>query len=100
MSIVTLDDFRADLLIRTNNFPVIFWVELAGEFGRIDQVTEHHGQLPSLSLWWTRSGWKCNLGRWLVAFFVHGKPFRFENFVFEVFEIVVIEVETSLQGAI
>src|SRR5215831_3430626 len=34
------------------------------------------------------------------AFFVRGKSFGFDHFVFEVFEIFVIEVEASFQGAI
>jgi hypothetical protein len=36
MSIVLLNALRADLLICTNNFPVLFGVELRGQFGGID----------------------------------------------------------------
>ena len=34
------------------------------------------------------------------AFFVHRKSFGFDHFVFEVFEILVIEVKPSFQGTI
>ena len=47
MSIVALDDFGTDPLICTDHIPVLFGVELAGELGGVDEVTEHHGQLPS-----------------------------------------------------
>jgi hypothetical protein len=33
------------------------------------------------------------------ALFVYRQPFGFDNFVFEVFEILVIQIKTSLQGA-
>src|SRR5262250_145882 len=40
MSIKTGDDLGADLLIRTHDLPILFGVELAGEFGGIDKVAE------------------------------------------------------------
>jgi len=54
VSLITLDDLRADLLIRTDDFSILFGVELGGEFGGIDQVTEHDRQLPSFRFGWTR----------------------------------------------
>src|SRR5712691_128993 len=47
MPIIALNDFRADLLIRTDDFAILFGVELRGQFGGIDQVTKHQGELPS-----------------------------------------------------
>src|SRR4029450_13308738 len=38
-------------LIGMHHVPVVFGVELGGEFGGIDQVTEQHGELPAFSLW-------------------------------------------------
>src|SRR5215468_2317306 len=54
--IVALDNLGTHLLIGTDDFPVLFGVEVAGELGRVHQVAEHHSQLPSLSFWGTRFG--------------------------------------------
>src|SRR5215472_15361899 len=56
MSIKASNHLGTGGLVGTDHFPVIFWVELAGEFGGIDQVTEHDRQLPSFSFWSMRSG--------------------------------------------
>jgi hypothetical protein len=62
MSIVALDDFSTSRLIGTHHVTPVFWVELAGEFGRIDQVTEHHRELPSLRVGRRRgSNARCDL---------------------------------------
>ena len=47
MSIIALDDFSTDPLIRTDHVPVVFGVELGGEFGGVHQVTEHHRELAA-----------------------------------------------------
>src|SRR5262247_3803835 len=47
VSVKTLDDFRTCRLIGTDDFPVVFGVETAGECGGVHQVTEHDGQLTS-----------------------------------------------------
>jgi hypothetical protein len=44
-------------LIRTDYLSVLFWVELAGQFCGIDQVTEHDGQLTSFCFWWMGLCW-------------------------------------------
>src|SRR5206468_9926215 len=49
VSVKTLDDFRTSRLIGTDDVPVLFWVELAGEFGGFDQITEHDGELTAFS---------------------------------------------------
>jgi len=50
MPIVALDVFSTSRLIGTDHFPVLFRVELGGEAGGIDQVTEHHSELTALSV--------------------------------------------------
>src|SRR5262252_7022741 len=47
MPIVALDHLGTYSLICTDDFPVLFGVELGGEVGGIDQVAEHHRELPS-----------------------------------------------------
>src|SRR5262245_39560295 len=42
VSVKTLDDFRTSRLIRPYHVTPVFRVELAGKFGRVHQVTEHH----------------------------------------------------------
>jgi hypothetical protein len=128
VSIKALNDFRASTLVCTDDFSILFGIELGGEFGGIHEVAEHHRELPSFrvgrSMGCRRE--KCNLRGWLFlssrwlgslvcvsgyclwvtcpdqyrAFFVRGKSFGFDNFVFEVFEILVIEVKSSFQGSI
>src|SRR6516225_7393106 len=50
MPIVALDHVGTNSLIRTYHVPILFGVELAGEFRRVHEITEHHGELPSFSL--------------------------------------------------
>src|SRR5215475_6524883 len=56
MSFIALNDFRADFLVSTHYVPVLFGIELTGKFGGINQVAEHHRELPSFSFWRMRSG--------------------------------------------
>jgi hypothetical protein len=51
MTVIAVDDVRADLLIRTDHVPILFRVELGGQLRRIDQVAEQHGQLPAFGVW-------------------------------------------------
>src|SRR2546430_6250494 len=65
MSLIALDDFRTCRLIGTNDFPVLFGVELGGESGRIDQITEHHGELAAFGFWCPRGhDRRCWFDRW------------------------------------
>src|SRR5215470_18851988 len=66
MSIVALDNFSTSRLIDTDNFPVLFRVELGGEFSGIDQVTEHDRELPSFRVGRRGSNARCDLREGLV----------------------------------
>ena len=53
MPLKALDDLGTGGLIGAHHLPQIFGIELAGERGRIHQVTEQHGELAAFGL---RSG--------------------------------------------
>src|SRR5215510_3658453 len=63
MSLIALDDFRTCRLISTNDFPVLFGVELRREFGGIDQVAEHDRELSSFRVRGAIFGGWFGLGR-------------------------------------
>jgi hypothetical protein len=70
VSFVALDDFSTSSLIGSDYAPVVFRVELAGQFGGIDQVTKHDSELPSFRVGRRRgSNAKCDR-RWL---FLHSR---------------------------
>jgi hypothetical protein len=58
VSVKALDDFSTHLLIRPYHVTPVFRVELAGKFGGIDQVAEHHRELTAFGFWRTRFGWR------------------------------------------
>src|SRR5262249_20742067 len=60
MSIKACDDLSTDLLIRSYPLPVLFGVELGGECGGIDQITEHHSELAPFRFRRMGYGW-CGL---------------------------------------
>ena len=64
VSVKTLDDFCAHLLIRTDNFPKLLRVELSREGRGAHQVTEHDRQLAALCLRGRRCRWGCGHRRW------------------------------------
>jgi hypothetical protein len=45
MSLIASDHFGAGLLIGPNHLAPFFGVELAGQHGRVHQITEQHGEL-------------------------------------------------------
>ena len=47
MPAIASNHLRTGGLIRTDHVPVVFGIESAGECGGIDEVTEHHGELPA-----------------------------------------------------
>ena len=53
MSIIALNDFRTQRLIGTHHVPVLFRVELRGEFGGIHQVAEHDRELATFRFGWS-----------------------------------------------
>src|SRR5215467_3058215 len=101
MSIVALDDFCTSRLIGTDDFSILFGVELRREFGGIDQIAEHHRELPSFRvgrrsrrLYWLRRG--CGRGFRSVpspheysAIFIHGELLCFDDLCLQGFEILV-----------
>jgi hypothetical protein len=50
MTVIALNNLSTGCLIGTDDFPILFGIELGGEFGRIDQVTEHHSELAAFSV--------------------------------------------------
>src|SRR5262247_711556 len=66
MSIVPLDDLRTSRLIGTYHVSVHFWVELGCQFGRFDDVDEHHRELPSFRVGRRGSSARYDLRRWLL----------------------------------
>src|SRR6266446_7634150 len=125
MSIVALNNFGTHPLIRPYHVPVVFGIELGGEFGGVHQVTEHHRKLAAFSVSSGRSsGWRCSLSRCLqgrlgcvlgggwrregqclsathpdqhAAVFVPCDLLRVEEFILEGFKGVVIQVKLHLQ---
>src|SRR5712691_2517182 len=51
MPIVALDNVGTHPLRCTHHVPVVFRIELAGELRRVHQITEHHRELPTFSVW-------------------------------------------------
>src|SRR5882762_566005 len=129
MSIVALDNVGTHSLICTHHVPVLFGVELGRESGRIDQITEHHRELPSFRVgrrWCSRE--RCSLrgalflncrllwclNRWRGEFLYACRFARPDEtsiifidhrmcekqLVLQVVEVVVIEVEASFQRTI
>ena len=128
VSVKTLDDFSTRRLIGSDHVPVLFGVELAGESRRIHQITKHHRELPSFRVggrcsrtgfnqwgglfmssrlwcWLSRLRGQC-LSACRVTSPDESLPFvishwmHVEEFILQVFEIVVIEVKASLEGTI
>ena len=50
MPLKALDDLSTGSLVGAHHLPQIFGIELAGERGRIHQVTEQHGELAAFGL--------------------------------------------------
>jgi hypothetical protein len=57
VSIKALDDLGTDAMIGTHHIPVLFRIELGGEFRGINQVTEHDGKLAPFGFGRMWYGW-------------------------------------------
>src|SRR5207247_6755967 len=67
MAIKALDDCSGSLLVGPYHLAPIFWVKLAGEERRVNEVTEHHRELASFGIWGaTLHVGKCGLGALVV----------------------------------
>jgi hypothetical protein len=51
MALVAGNHFGTGLLIGPHHLAEVFWVELAGEHGRVNQVTEQDGELAPFGVW-------------------------------------------------
>jgi hypothetical protein len=56
--VIAANHLRTGGVIRPDHVPVLFEVELGGEFGGVHQVTEQHGELAAFRLWWRGGGWR------------------------------------------
>src|SRR5438034_3100755 len=54
MPVKALDDLSTGRVVRAHDLPVVFWIKLTGEHGRIHQVTEEDGELAPLGVGGTR----------------------------------------------
>jgi hypothetical protein len=66
------DHLGTGRLIGPHHLAPVFGVELAGEHGRVHQITEQHRELTAFGLSGTRGGsWRATLGRSLFQRFSH-----------------------------
>src|SRR5262245_47851848 len=117
MPLIAGDHLAAGVLIGSHHLPPLFRVELAGQHGRVHQITEQHGELAAFGLWRGSAGWSRRLRlrrleRWCwwrasllkpdqhCAFLVHGHPLHLDEFHLQVGEIVVLQTKLALKGPI
>src|SRR5438445_1095061 len=58
MPIVALDNVGTHPLICTHHIPVLFGIELAGQFGRVHHIAKHDGELAAFGFWCTCFAWR------------------------------------------
>ncbi len=127
MSFITGNHLGAGLLVGAHHRAQVFRVELAGEPGRVHQVTKQHGELAPFGvrkarLSWcggSRDGLACLDGRLMgclwqrcdwcqcrpsvagpdknAAVLIGGHPLGVDQFFLQVFEVVVIQSEPAFQ---
>src|SRR5215831_4551934 len=124
MSIKACDDFRTSRLIGTDDFSVLFRIELARESSGIHQVAEHDGELAPFRVRWgggnrwrrdlpegrrecvRRRGWRCGSRACLagpdqnIPPLVHGQALALDEFVLQIIQGRVVELKLPLQGAV
>ena len=111
------DHLGAGVLIGPHHLAQLFRVELARQARRVHQITEQHGELPAFGLRRRRCGWEGRSRRarghpgWRAetalsrphqhrAVLVHRELFDLNQLHLEVGQILVIEGELALEGAI
>src|SRR5262249_32540217 len=127
-SIVALDNLGTHLLIRPYHVTPVFRVELAGESSRVHQITEHHRELTAFGFWSTRFGWwSGNRSSWIFSpdfllsrlnddglrsracftspdqhspVLISSKLVDFNEFVFQRFKSLVVQVELDFERSI
>jgi hypothetical protein len=57
MPIVALNNVGTHPLIGTDHIAPVFRIELAGESGRVHEVTEHDGELAAFGVKCSRANW-------------------------------------------
>src|SRR5439155_21265371 len=131
--VIAFDHCGTRLLIRPDDFSILFRVELGGEFGGIHQITKHHGELAAFGVRCVRFGWwarrlanaRSQRDRWLHGLkgcrrwrwrggryvsvpgpdqhpprFIRSHALGLNEFLFEGFEGVVIQLELDLECTI
>ena len=108
MALEALDDLGTGLLIGAHHLAVVFRVELAGEAGGVHQIAEQHRELAAFGVGSMRRAW----GQWRwwhvrttrpdqdAAVLIHRQALAVNELVLEGLEVLVIELEVQLEGAI
>jgi hypothetical protein len=55
--VIAANHLRTGGMIRPDHVPVVFGVELGGEFRGVHEVTEHHRELPTFGFGRSRANW-------------------------------------------
>jgi hypothetical protein len=130
MAVKALNDCGGGLLVGADDLSPIFWVELASQQGRVDQVTKEHGELAPFRLWrrggreqrcrlrhrrlqrgrreyGLRRGWgrgdrhrRATCPDQDAPCFVRSQALALDELVFERFQVHGIELKLQLEGAI
>jgi hypothetical protein len=112
MPIKAGDHLGAGVLIGPHHLAQIFWIELAGESGRVDQVTEQHRELAAFGVWKrssrgdSGSGARRGMCRSSAgpdqdsAILIYGQLFGVNEIFLEVLQQVVIELEAAFEDAV
>jgi hypothetical protein len=106
------DHLGAGVLIGPHHLAEVFRIELAGEGGGVDQVTEQHGELAAFGVWERGRRSDCGNGARSggcrrpagpdqdSAILVHGQFFGINEILLEVLQQVVIELEAAFEDAV
>src|SRR5215510_1846989 len=128
--VIAANHLRTGGLVGTDDFSVLFGVELGGEFGGINEVTKHHRKLSPFGFWDARFGWQRDTLRWLIvldrrlwfcleqwrsgdryvfrcpnpdqnfSILVPGKLLCLDQFDLHILQIVLIQVKPPFEGSV